>query len=393
MNKKNKLILVIIICCVFILLSLLLYYFGFSKSYAYIYEDKMLDYNNNPMLYVVDTACQNADSRWDYSKNRVIISNVKGTVSCDVDFKLSSNYTTLASYVMSLAGVPGQLKWDKIVEDQYVEERNVTNNETGITVSTGYRYTGITPNNYVWFNNERWRIIGVFDDEFHNQTGKYLVKLIKDTPLTDFSYGNRTVDFEESDLYNFLNNYYYYNSGDTYGRNACNAFSDFVGYGYRRCDYSKYGITDWYSFNMIENVTWYTSTLTDEAIGLFDQDTFLFFNVKSTAEYSYTGYISVPNSSDYALSSRQYPRYYERYFDDWLVAITPKNSYTSDKYFSSNTLYRMLFVPNNARSNFNLFGADLTIGHIFPTLYLKEGVFIRSGTGSYDDPFILELNK
>ena len=43
--------------------------------------------------------------------------------------------------------------------------------------TTDYRYIGDSPNNYIEFNNETWRIIGVFD-------GK--IKIIKDTPIDGY---------------------------------------------------------------------------------------------------------------------------------------------------------------------------------------------------------------
>ena len=39
---------------------------------------------------------------------------------------------------------------------------------TGQVVNeNGYRYEGKNQNNYIWFNNELWRIIGVFDEASH----------------------------------------------------------------------------------------------------------------------------------------------------------------------------------------------------------------------------------
>ena len=42
-------------------------------------------------------------------------------------------------------------------------------------VADAYRYVGANPDNYVWFNNEQWRIIGVYG---------YNLKIIKATPST-----------------------------------------------------------------------------------------------------------------------------------------------------------------------------------------------------------------
>ena len=47
----------------------------------------------------------------------------------------------------------------------------------------GYRYEGKNPNNYIWFNNEYWRIIGVFDSTSHGQSEKNMVKIILDHVL------------------------------------------------------------------------------------------------------------------------------------------------------------------------------------------------------------------
>ena len=40
-----------------------------------------------------------------------------------------------------------------------------------LKATTDYRYIGANPNNYVKFNDELWRIIGVFDVD--DETGKW----------------------------------------------------------------------------------------------------------------------------------------------------------------------------------------------------------------------------
>ena len=47
------------------------------------------------------------------------------------------------------------------------------------TNSHEYRYVGAEVNNYVKFNNDLYRIIGVFDSNSHGVTGTELVKLIR----------------------------------------------------------------------------------------------------------------------------------------------------------------------------------------------------------------------
>ena len=48
---------------------------------------------------------------------------------------------------------------------------------------TDYRYIGSDPNNYVEFNNELWRIIGVFKVEDEDGKWEERVKLSRDTAV------------------------------------------------------------------------------------------------------------------------------------------------------------------------------------------------------------------
>ena len=64
-------------------------------------------------------------------------------------------------------------KWQVVNESVSVNEQDYTN----------ILYTGANPNNYVWFNDEMWRIIGVYNEDTHGQTGKQLVKIIRNDTL------------------------------------------------------------------------------------------------------------------------------------------------------------------------------------------------------------------
>lgn len=50
------------------------------------------------------------------------------------------------------------------------------------------RYIGMDPNNYVLFNDELWRIIGIFSEDTHGLSGKKLIKLIKNELLENRSW-------------------------------------------------------------------------------------------------------------------------------------------------------------------------------------------------------------
>ena len=79
------------------------------------------------------------------------------------------------------------------------------------TTPYGKIYTGSNPNNYVWFNDEQWRIIGVYDNQ---------LKIVKATPLAEArAYDADSNVWEGSDLETYLNQEieggYYYSLSET----------------------------------------------------------------------------------------------------------------------------------------------------------------------------------
>ena len=63
---------------------------------------------------------------------------------------------------------------------------------------TDYRYIGNTPNNYITFNNETWRIIGVFESR---------IKIIKDESIGELAWDSaNTNDWTTASLQQTLNN-------------------------------------------------------------------------------------------------------------------------------------------------------------------------------------------
>ena len=78
------------------------------------------------------------------------------------------------------------------------------------TTDNNLRYVGANPNNYVSFNNELWRIIGVMNN-IDNGTGKKesRIKIIRDEPIGNYSWdydasGNYDNDWSTSTLMNFI---------------------------------------------------------------------------------------------------------------------------------------------------------------------------------------------
>ena len=76
-----------------------------------------------------------------------------------------------------------------VIEDVYEENQGMLAYDN--TTDNNLRYIGRDPNNYVLFNNELWRIIGVFNENSHGVTGQKLVKLIRNESIGRFLWDNK----------------------------------------------------------------------------------------------------------------------------------------------------------------------------------------------------------
>ena len=87
---------------------------------------------------------------------------------------------------------PEDLDYNSATDDQKNQMWTFSHEETEqLGATTDYRYIGANPNNYVKFNDELWRIIGVFDVD--DGTGKIekRFKIIRNESLGAFSFDNK----------------------------------------------------------------------------------------------------------------------------------------------------------------------------------------------------------
>ena len=226
--------------------------------------------------------CSSSDATYNQQYNRIEVSNINTKYeNCTLNYTDSTSKVNLANYIISLAG---------------------TTQGTGKVVNEkGYRYEGKNPNNYIWFNNEYWRIIGVFDESSHGQSNKNLVKIIRADVLDGLAWDkSNTNNWNTSSLKSLLNGAYY-NAQDGTGSGYCigNAAVATI---ISNCDYTKKGIQAGYR-GLIANVTWYLGgyssikTTTDAFYG-YERGT----TVYSGRPTSTTGYIGLMYPSDYGYS-------------------------------------------------------------------------------------------
>ena len=323
--------------------------------------------------YDITTDCSLGSAVWDNKAGGVVIdfSNAN-RAKCNVNYTERDSVTYLNNYIMGLAG---------------------TTQGTGQVVNeNGYRYEGKDPNNYIWFNNELWRIIGVFDKASHGQSGQNLVKIIRNDSIGGLAWhkSNKN-DWTAASLMNLLNGAYL-NSENGTGGEYCYGYSTTVPAG--NCDYTETGINDTYRA-MIENVTWYlgrysSTGATAEAFYGYERVTTGFIGRPTST----TGYIGLMYPSDYGYSVLASSCARTTNLDSYNTASCAGQSWLYGQGYewtitpsSSNTGYVFL-VSNTGSVN------DINAGNGYsarPVLYLDSSVYVIDGNGSPSDPYIIGM--
>ena len=327
-------------------------------------------------------------------------------------YKLTYKYENISierNVVVYQTSLPTETKITKLtnyIENQFNVNASSNGLEKDTTPDLNIRYVGSNPKNYVKFNNELWRIIGIFNGN---------VKLVRDDILTTYSFDNKTTaqgietdygtnDWTNSYLRVFLNDYYYGGKtitchSETSGSTATNATITCP-------DINKINDT---AKSMIQNTT---STLggTNYKTNHHPYETYpvneLYESERGTQVYSghattSTDYIGLIYPSDYGYAStdascRQNLRAGLTYTNN-IYGGTPtcKNNnwlfngvwyWTISPYLS--IAYSVFRVDGDGRlSNHFAWYRD----GVRPSLYLKADVKVVGGTGTSSDPYTLEI--
>ena len=236
---------------------------------------------------------------------------------------------------------------------------------------TDYRYTGANPNNYVSFNNELWRIIGVFPTDDGTGNIENRVKIIRNESIgEDYMWDeNGSNEWETASLNTYLNGVYY-NSLST---NAQSMIRE----------------SEWY---MGEN-PW------NEEADLLTSNFYAYERGDLTDE-SFIGVVGLMYPSDYGYSTSGG----ETTDRATCLAIDLFNWYNygdcyNNSWIYSSTLYQITITIHLADSSDRVFYLE-TDGSVYdidvareiavrPVLYLDSAIEITGGTGTSSDPYTL----
>ena len=264
------------------------------------------------------------------------------------------------------------------------------------------RYTGLKPNNYITFNKETWRIIGVFN-VYNVETNKYerLIKIVRGSSLGNYSWdtsessinsGYGINEWSQADLMIELNNDYLgTNTGTTTWFNGQNDQQT------GSYDYSK-NIKDEY-VDKIATVRWNLGGLsnpTKPASSLYVEERGTSHVITDDTERTdiYSDKIGLMYPSDYGYASsnaacRNTTSYVSNCrVNNWLYAFGlywTLSSLTTDGY----TALSVFNNPQNLQYSFRSDNTS-TAWAVYPTLYLKQSVKITGGTGTSTNPYTID---
>ena len=280
------------------------------------------------------------------------------------------------------------------------------------TEDENIRYYGSDPNNYVSFNNELWRIIGVFGNNVKLVRKDSLGELSWDSSDSTINSGNGINQWGEStyedgslyegaDLQVYLNKMYYGGTSVTCYNGKNNQTTT-----------CPTGTIDETSKSLIDNHIWNTGAIENNT----RTDTLAFYSAERgttngkictsgtycndtvTRTTEWTGYIGLPYVTDWAYASSESVCETNMQKQDSSNAYICKNNnwMQGSKWAYYFSPYAHGTFAGNAWSVSGAGYANRTYAAssraVAPSIYLKSNVIIESGKGTSTDPYILSGN-
>ena len=257
---------------------------------------------------------------------------------------------------------------DGNTKEMYTFEHPATT-QTGAL--TDYRYIGANPNNYVTFNNELWRIIGVFTVEDGNGNQEQRIKIVRNEKLSsDMAWDSNNVNEWSTATLNTYLNGDYYNGIDATSRSMIADIKYYLG---GSSAYNNLKGEDYYNFERGTTVYSGRSTSWNGKIALMYPSDYSYTYALGVDNKCYTDGFDCDGSSGktngwiYNTNSNS---------SQWLLSPDSAGS------FSAFYLLASGFV-NYGNSNYS--------HGVRPSLYLVSNIKIDSGEGTEQSPYQLKL--
>ena len=311
------------------------------------------------------------------------------------------------------------MKATEYITNLYEFEGSSNNLKKDNTPDQNIRYYGANPNNYVRFNNELWRIIGVFGNNVKLVRSESLGNLSWDSSESSVNGGYGVNEWSQADLQVYLNKMYYGGTSVTCYGGSKNSTTT-----------CPTGTIDETSKSLIDYHTWNTgapnhSTLYNSTTKSYDTVEFYkaergnkngkicssgsYCNDTVTRTTEWTGYIGLPYVTDWAYASGENiceTNMNKGYFagasspdEAFANAVCKNNNWMNYGSTYNDTTWFMSprANPNDACHVWFVYGAGAAeygsaadSGAVAPSIYLKSNVLIESGNGTSSNPYILK---
>ncbi len=276
---------------------------------------------------------------------------------------------------------------------------------------TEYRYAGANPNNYITFNNELWRIIGLVNVMTSETDVEQRVKIVRNDSIGEYSWdtssnnvnaGKGVNEWSQADLMKLLNPGYETNklenengveqdsfaNNSLYWRGESGTCYNSTSNATIECNFESKSLKN--SLNIISDDIYWNTGSGDFRSNNNKENCYMMERSKNVGD------ICKENSFQYSECTDKVLR---TYLWKGLVALV----YLSDYFYSQNinneswvtangwtlTINQSEEVAMQVYSLVNVFNPVDVRDHlkIYPTLYLKPNVKIVSGTGSLNDAY------
>ena len=306
---------------------------------------------------------------------------------------------------------PSALMYADATNSQKAEMWTFSHDATEQTeATTDYRYIGSSPNNYITYNDEVWRIIGVFDGRIKIIRNAFIGSMPRD--YKNSGVGSSTTDYGSNDwtdsqLMYMLNptsytlktgytsdgTYIYDGSGNIIYQLGCKPASIASGATSYSCTTNTWALNST-ALSQISEVTYYLGGISDSS--LQSAQTY-YVSERGTTVYSgrptsWTGLVGLMYRSDYAytfangVNDECYlgsSSCYDLSSDITWLFRKQNDKITISPYYSSNNIIYIDFSGNAYTTQ----GVNLSSPK-YPVVYLRSDIKL-DGTGTSSDPYVI----
>ncbi len=354
-----------------------------------------------------------------YSLNLWITDEVDGNYSGQVfsgklRIEVSQERPLAVDTILAKAN-PEDLDYNSATSEQQKEMWTFTHPATEQTEAlTDYRYIGAAPNNYVTFNNETWRIIGVFTVDDGRGNLEQRLKIIRNSSLEIYSWDNKDTSTGAADDWgknnwtdarlNYLLNEGHENEsvgGSLYWNSKSGTCYKSQNNATTNCDFTSTGLKE-EAKSMIGDALWYLGgasnsnyVLTADNFYLSERGT----TVRSGRDTSWVGKVGLIYPSDYGYATSGGTTTDRNMCLSKELLSWVSNDCTDNNWLRNNN-NQYTITPSSQSSNQTVvifangqvlfFNASYN-RHVFPTVFLKSTIKIIDGDGSISNPYKLAL--